>query len=257
MTTTNDVTSACPSCGRADSIDLSDGTRLCLNCRTEWDPKHPATMQLGIDARDELDTEDRIDTAEILRATTAADVLGPDLSPEETWRDHMGLQLVETEPSPLLGLFVTLPPDHAVEWLVIEDDGGALVKLRDSTGTETLVDRDMLALDVRYDDDDEGTTDATPSDDEPIVGVIASVASLVLTVGAEAVADDDDRTLLNPRIGWLPPPASDIPEVEQGAAYAVALLIKLFGLDRQQVLDIASNMMAGAAEVVAETETGQ
>ena len=255
MTAPEAVQLVCPECGRDDSIEMSDGTRLCLSCRHEWDPTQAPAESPRVPAPPVLDTDDRLDTADILRATSIEDVLAPPMSAAELVAEHTGVQPADELPADLEGRFVVWTMDTNEPGLVIDQPRPGAVLVAKADGSE----HEWPRVELRVLTDDEvrewGARGGAPGDDEPLVPVIATVASLVLTVGLEAVPDDDASPLLNPRIGWLPPPASDIPEVEQGAAYAVAILVRLFALDREAVAEVASNLMAGAAESANETET--
>lgn len=253
MTQTTPNTMACPECAADDSIELALGERLCLACRHEWNPLVDAAVRAVEPYVEHVQRSDDPDIARVLSATTPDEVLTEPLTAAERIAEHTGVEPAD-DADPLLGRFVRIV-GYTDLALVVETgvDGGRAVIEWASGIRSTFPTTDLSALT----DEEVNEHNATPAvdvdDDGPIVGVIATIASLVLSVGAEAVAGDEDRTLLNPRIGWLPPPASDIPEVEQGAAYAVAILIRTFNLDGNVVIEIAQSLMAGAAAEAAET----
>lgn len=76
------LTPDCPKCGKADSIDLDNGERLCLNCRNEWDPHRAHALPAAAFAPQAATLADKYDIAAILSASTPEEVLGvPPLPP--------------------------------------------------------------------------------------------------------------------------------------------------------------------------------
>lgn len=242
----------CPACGRDDAIDLDSGDKLCLNCRNEWNPRVAATTTQVAVPPPVLDADDRIDVADILAATSIEDVLAPALTGEELMRDH-GMHVVHLpKADDLLGKFVECDQDGRVG-LVAATEGDSHIEVEFDTGGRLwLAVHDVTVMPDDYEPTTSEEGNEGDADNAPHVPTIATVASLVLVVGCEAVADDEERSLLNPRIGWLPPPASDIPEVEQGAAYAVATLIRFYGLPKEEIMAMAASLLAGATQRVVE-----
>lgn len=72
--------------------------------------------------------------------------------------------------------------------------------------------------------------------------VVRVVAAMMIRAGL-AIEPDGDRLHL-PSRGWAPPPATGSPEVEYGAALAVQALVYAFDLDREQVDQIATQLMS-------------
>lgn len=72
--------------------------------------------------------------------------------------------------------------------------------------------------------------------------VVKTVAGLMIQAGL-AIEPDGDRLTL-PTRGWAPPPATGSPEVEYGAALAVQALVYAFDLDREQVQQLAAQLMS-------------
>lgn len=243
---TLDQSHACPSCGRDDSIDLDGGGHLCLACRHEWNPADvPASSLAALD----LDPHDFSRAAmllELSRAQSPLQVFGAFRHDALDTADVTAVAEYVAPQGDWAGMFVERKRGGRV-LLVITDDGGDTIECENERSKRVTVRRD----DVRLLGPELGTPDATAdtpvtTDDEPFQPTIFAVAALALTVGAQAVADDEDRSLLSPRIGWLPPPANEVPEIEQGVAYAVATLISRFNLDRAQVLAIAGSFMTSA-----------
>lgn len=253
MTTTETGLPPCPQCGKADSIDLDDGKRLCLICRNEWNPAtavyHEGFAPLPI----LVPTDERGDILEILHAPTAEDVLGP---PTVPWSTQDQLQAyIETTGD--------VTADWTEKWvrtaggdvlLVLEDMGDGMFYGADVGGDEYQLQK----ADVTYLGDEpigpgETVAESPTGEDEPVYPAILAVAGLALTVGLEAVSEDPEEGFTHARIGWLPPPANQIPEVEQGVAYAIAALIRIFGIDRAEVEKLAANLLTGA-EGGTETE---
>lgn len=254
MTATQANTTTCPECNAADSIDLAGGLRLCLQCRNEWNPAHvqatpppPPAPTLVLNERGET-------VAAILHSDTADDVLrGP--ADDEAHEAHDEVHDDDDdEASEYLGQW-GVTNDTDTLYLCIGTYASGVVDLQAENGNvRTGVDPAGLTW---YGDEPPTLRAHDGADDdtsEPLVGVIATIASLVLTTGVASVGDDEDRTLLNPPTGWLPSPASDIPEAEQGAAYAVAILVRTFNLDTVAVLAIAQSLMAGASASTTESE---
>lgn len=254
MTNVQATSSTCPKCGVDDSIDVGATDRLCLSCRNEWDTTKqryepapvvdaPAVRRSGADV-----------VAEIMASESIEAVLTPDLDAAELLRDHGIDYPTDNEPPSLVGHFVRDLVEGDVLLVVDDDDANALV-CETVTGKRTLLGVDRIAdLGTEAPAAASDTPRGDVGDEGPLVGVIATIASLCLTTGVASVDDDDERTLLNPPTGWLPPPASDIPEAEQGAAYAVAILVRTFNLDTSVVLDIARSLMAGATASTTESE---
>ena len=246
MTTTPTRTVQCPDCGGVDAIDLSDGRWLCLNqeCRCEWDPRE---LPMAPPARESEATFTASPSlARVLNASDADEVLR---APAEELAYLGGAHEPARGGPDWTGLFVRYER-MGVNALVVEDKGGARLELQGEDGTtykcmrsscviigDTL---DPMALD---------RPDHVPTDDDgaPIAATILATAGLTLTVALDAIDNAEDGGVGNPRIGWLPPPCNDVPEVEQGVAYACAFLITTWGLDTNEVRTLAANLLQGAS----------
>lgn len=244
----------CPECAKPDSVDLGDGNRLCLGCRHEWNPADPELVARHKAAALEHERQARVDTvlgpdpADHLADALEAAVASPD---ELDGDDGTG------EPVPdWSGKFVrdTLHPDRGV-LLVTVDDGGRGLELQDSRGVGYIASRDACTY---LGDDPAGPgVDVTEGGDAgivPLAPVIFAVAGLALEAGVDSVGEGPDPELYDPRIGWLPPPCDGLPEAEQGIAYAVAILIRHFDLDRETVRQLAAGLLLMAQGPETETE---
>ena len=254
MSATEITLTSCPSCKAADPVDLGDGHLLCLACRNEWDPKDPALL-----------AEHRAAALAHERDELVAAVLGPDPGdrigdPEEApTLPSAGSEIPPGTPGPpsyWSGKFVrdTLHPDRGV-LLVVEDDGTRGLELQDSRGVGYIASRDALTY---LGDDPTGPGEDVTEGDAPgfvpLASVIFAVAGLALEAGTDAVGEGDDPELYEPRIGWLPPPCDGLPEAEQGIAYAIAILIRHFDLDREIVRQLAAGLLLTAQGPESETE---
>jgi hypothetical protein len=236
----------CPECHKADAIDLSNGDWLCLQCHHEWNPA---------DVPPELPSVDSIlgpgdpELPGITPVPEVPRVAGwAEREPELTSAGREAASGTGEQAPDWSGLFVrdTLHPERGV-LLVVDDDGGPGLELQGSdpaasyiAGRETC---EILAL------PDEGIAmPGAPVSDagEPLAPVILAIAGLTLEAGADSVGDDAERTLYNPRIGWLPPPCDGVPEAEQGVAYAVAILIRHFDIPNELVRQLAAGLLTGA-----------
>lgn len=249
------VTPDCPQCGKADAIDLDSGDRLCLNCRNEWDPKRKHAMPTTAFEPEATRLQDKYDIAQILNAPTVADVLG---TPPRDIVDMAVINKQLPEGAPPIEEW----PEQFVRTsggdvlLVTEVMPNGLIRGRDRWGTEYEVgwwtvtylgDDPAEALDMS------GVVGEVSA--EPVIPAVLAVAGLALTVGLQAISEDEEVGLTHAPIGWLPPPANECPEAEQGVAYAIALLIRIFGIDKEQVAKLASNLLVGSeAGIVPEGE---
>lgn len=251
-----DAMPICPSCKATNSVDLEPPIRLCLECRAEWNPAEVVpTLDELVDAElgpDEATTPlpgfpggDPV-PAEVVQAA------------REAWDARPGPDGTVTPPSDWSGFFVrdTLHPERGT-LLVTVDDGGEGLELSDSNGRSYVAGRSTMDF---LGDEPIGPGELVAGQEGaeliPLAPIIFAVAGLALEAGVDAVAEDGERELYNPRIGWLPPPCDGVPEVEQGIAYAVAILIRHFDLDSALIRQLASGLLIGA-EAGTESETDQ
>lgn len=243
----------CPKCSSADQLAMQGDVWLCLDCRHEYNASDGLAAERGESAQgDGIMSTDPV-MASVLAAQTADEVLAvqvqaildlPDDDDEEPHVEHV---------AHWAGQFVRHVQDHEV-FLCVEDDGGDHIAVQGETGGVVPVRRSNYAL-LDYDPDALApvTGAETVSEDQPFDPAIFAVAALAITQGLACLAMDEEQTLLNPRIGWLPPPCNEVPEVEQGVAYAIALLVRTYQLDRDGVEQIAATLMEGAQAPESET----
>lgn len=246
----------CPKCGNADSITLDAGERLCLSCRNEWNPATVSYAPTETTHEHLVAVGQRAIVGAIMDAPDTAEVLAMFND-----NDHADADVIpfvrgeESDAADWSDSFVRTDSNAVV--LVLHDDGGGILTVQTAAGlsydivksTATFIGDEPLAAGEGID---------AIGIDEPMPQTILAVAGLCLTVALECVPDsaDADQSVGNPRIGWLPPPCDQVPEAECGTAYAAALLISIFGLDREQVAKLAANLLTGA-ESGGETETEQ
>lgn len=237
----------CPGCGKRDVIELGGDSWLCLECRTEWSGNSVTLSDIATQLTTAIPAHRKEDIDDILNAGSAEEVLGP-----------VAIDLIETEE----GIYSVADPGHMREdwtgrfakthggdiFLVLEEmpDGVLIGEDREGQSYTILKDKCTLqpegAVDVTDDISEIGT-----GENEPIIPAILAIAGLALQVGLQAITEDDKAWFNAARIGWLPPPANDIPEVEQGIAYAIACLIHIFGIPKDEVEKLSANILLGAS----------
>lgn len=251
------LTPDCPQCGKADSIDLDSGDKLCLNCRNEWDPKRKHAMPSTAFEAEAATLTEKYDIAQILNAPTVADVLGtPAGTPGEVWEARAASHVPPHGGHDWTDQFVRTRGGDVI--LVTEDEGYGTLKGRDRWGTEYEVSKN----DCTYIGDDPAealdlSQVVGEVSTEPVIPAVLAVAGLAITVGLQAISEDDSVGLTHAPIGWLPPPANECPEAEQGVAYAIALIVRIFGLDRAEVSKLAANLLVGSESGIVQEGEGQ
>lgn len=256
MEQAQNVDYVCPSCGKVDSIDLSDGQRLCLQCKNEWKPGAAPAVVETVPTFDGTAGPVRNVVERILAASDSGAVLTPDDDDDDTPDNVLPFAAPTREvPADWCGYFARTP--EGVVIVVTVDEGGSLITGVDAeTGEHTVLKSECVFVGDDPVGPGEVVHDSAPADDDPNVPTIFAVAGLALTVALECVPDDSNAMLTQPRIGWLPPPCDQVPEVEWGVAFAIANLVRIFGLDKGEVAKLAANMLTGA-EAGTETETEQ
>lgn len=255
MTTVEHAPPQCPSCGQSDAVDLSDGSWLCLQCRNEWVPGAPDTSRPSGAPASPDDFTLSPTLRAIFDAPDAAAILAA--PSEHGYDDTPDVKRERTGAPDWSGLFVRYER-MGIVCLVVEDNGKSRILIADNDGHEYRVNRSSCVLlgDSLADFAQPPTTgDDSADNDAPMVGTILATAGVTLTVALDALDAAGEGEPANPRIGWLPPPCNDVPEVEQGVAYAAILLITTWGIDREEVRKLAANLLAGAGTTTGTENT--
>lgn len=224
MTTETETTSACPRCNSTAGMALSSGARLCFECRYEWTGDGaPATI-----------TE-----PPFVPTMTADDVLGPPDSELEA-------RAAEARLDAMVGTLVRLEGGQLGMIRGFPDDDHAEIEIHYESGERetTVVDFNDITATANI-------PDAAPVvDDETqrqIAGAVATCAGMILQAALETITTEGDRTVVNiPPTGWLPRDTDAWAVVEQGAAYAAAILVYAHELDREIVAGIAADLIDNA-----------
>lgn len=242
----------CPSCDSANVVELVPGEALCFDCRAEWNPNNPPERKpLPVIEPVQVHTTPATPD-DVLHALDVADVLAP----------RAGVVTAPHAPTTPVALndlvngwegrFVSVRGLKRA-LLVVADEGGDTIVCENDHGKETVRERSHCTL---LPDVGESQPAASAQDIDAPEGalspIILTVASLCITVGLQACGDRDTLTIYNPRIGWMPPPCDGLPEAEQGAAYAVAMLVQAFALDRGEVAILAGQLLG---EVITDNES--
>lgn len=119
----------------------------------------------------------------------------------------------------------------------------------EATGAAPISDPDPAVQTGK--DNEHGAAPAPPNEGGPNFGALKLIIGLTLRAGLASL--DANNNPVEPPTGWMPPPASDIPEVEAGAAMAVALMIRTFGIDHADVIALTKQFL----DTDNETETTQ
>ena len=243
----------CPKCGSSDQLAMQGDVWLCLDCRNEYNAADGLAAERANSAPARSDEEHSSDVERVLHAATADEVLAvqvqaildlPDEAPEDGDEEHV---------FHWAGQFVRRIGTDDI-FLCLEDELGESIAVQGEDGPVIPVHRRNYEL-VGFDPDALAPVVGaeTVTEDQPFDPAIFAVAALAITQGLACLGTDEDQTLNNPRIGWLPPPCNQVPEVEQGVAYAIALLVRTYQLDRDGVEQIAATLMEGAQAPESET----
>jgi len=259
----------CPKCGVFDAIEQSSGKHLCLACMYEGEFVHRGgeTLAVAPDAvidvdgtildtvpplvpdTEDPDDDDGEDHARVLRSISDnggvlahVDNVGGDID------DATVAATPLAEPAPIkAGTFVHVEPLNRDGLVVDDDDKDSLVVEFPTGKRKTLARVDCAPI-----GDEDVITDrhgmaGHAVNETMLTEVMFAIASAILTAGADCVNDDDDRTFSAPSYGWAPPPANEVPEMELASAYAIAILIRHYDLDSNEVRTIAANLMTLAS----------
>jgi len=232
------VSTECPRCHWLQGVDLTDGIRLCFNCRNEWRPADVAADELVLGAILGYVTWEDYAIGE-----TAAGRLAPQhpAAGPPAGGDQASPSPVAAGGDPLLGLKVQLVGKRAT-WAQgegagviydLDDDGNALVHGDD--GIDYTLDPDEL-------DPVEDVPEVIELDAEQAaeLGALQKLyAAAALKAGLATLAPEGAPfQWLTPPTGWLPTDPETWLGVELGIAYAVAVLIDHWELDRSMVQEL-------------------
>lgn len=210
----------CPQCLVANSVELTDDLRLCLACRHEW---HPSVTD-----------------GPLTDSTTAPGPVGvPALVvvPEVAEAADIEAQVARAR-SMFVGATVVVH-DLEVEGTIVEVHDAGTARVEFGSG---------YYVDVYP--DDFSVVEPAPIDDRTaqiMAETYLAVAAQVVRAGAETIEErDGTRRLTLAPSGWLPFKGDEIPVVEHGASYAVAVIATLYGMSKQDLLSIADRLEASA-----------
>lgn len=248
MTQTTTAGTTCPQCGAAETVAMSDGTRLCLSCRNEYDPttappfaqaQLPPALEPVSPPGDNVDAQNA--TAPQGAPTAVGDVLGP---PAEIVAEREAQAALDA----MIGTQVVLEGGQVARVRGFPDDDHMTVSTNDDDKMSEWFDVDLNDV-VRSVDTAPVVVDVDDDTARALAAVNVAVAGLVLRAGVATLAGDDDNVqLITPPTGWLPLDADALPALEQGVAYAVAVLLFTFKIDREMVAEIATQLMADSQD---------
>lgn len=228
MTATDWVFSQCPACRHDNSVELDGATRLCLNCRHEW---NSATTTGPLATAPMLDN--------VIAPPTLAVV--PDPPAVDGWANYLS-----EARSKLVGAKAVYH-DAGAEGTITEitDDGFAVLEF--GSGFQVFLLPNEFTV-----------TAADVIPDEKIAALASvdmAIAAQVVRAGIAAIETvGDERRLTLAPDGWLPDDAGIMPVVEHGASYAVAIIAINAGISAETLagmadeLDKAAEAAKGASE---------
>ena len=246
MTTDTPTVAACPTCGATTGVAMSDGTRLCLGCRHEWNPH---AVPAGPTSTQAAPTTAEAAAGPVRRVADvtgpAGDVTGPDdvLGPPPS---EVAARAAQAELDALIGTDVILEGGQRATLVGFPDDDHAEVRLYGADDDATTVTVDVGDVE-RSVDVAPPALDVDAPTAEALARVNMAVAGLVIQAGLSAIAGEyPNAELITPATGWLPIDADGLPALEQGAAYAIAFLVHAFSIDREMVGAIATMLLTDA-----------
>ena len=235
----------CPECGHDNGVNLADDNRLCFDCRHEWNPADVDWQAVSLLQKLSADApSDAMETmalgTEALTGTVIPERLPPseptDIDPTTEWetiKERLETQLVGREITWNKG-------DMGGTVYAINDDGEA--EIHGADGIDYTLDANELdpILDAPELVDMDAETVAALGSAQLVM------AGLALSAGLRTVAPEGARNpLLPPPSGWLPNDKDSIPIIESGVAYAVAMLIYFFQLDKGQLQELVDSWAPG------------
>ena len=248
-----DVQTICPYCGADALIDLTERV-LCGNCRKEWAADSPpSVLDAGRELVGDIDTAlagidlDATVRPEAMPNTeTLDDVLG---APDDVAAADAGQAALDE----LIGTQVVLEGGQVATIVDFPDDDHIRVEFR--SGDDVIEWRNVDMGDVvrsvlpapEQVDVDEPTAEA-------LARANATVAILALRAGLATLDFGTDPVgIIQPPDGWLPDDPGMLPTIEQGVAYAVAVLVAGLHLPADLVESIVEGL-ASYAQQGTETE---
>jgi hypothetical protein len=248
MNTDAPTTVACPTCTSTNGVPMTDGTRLCLDCRTEWNPAESPPLRVAPTRADDGGevTPEVAPPAQLPNATEGAphEAESAEAAPTAIDTAEAGEAALEA----LVGTMVILEGGQLATIVDFPDDDHVRVYVGsdpDDLTTEVVSLGDV----VRSVDAPPPVADVPDETAAALAKVNMAVAGLVIRAGLSAIAGEyPNAELITPATGWLPLDTEGLPAVEQGSAYAVAFLVHAFSLDREIVGAIADTLLTDAQQ---------
>lgn len=216
----------CPQCGASNGTNLSDGRRLCFECRHEWNPDDVPAIVVG-DA--------------VVPAPNIDAVLGP---PADVLAEREAQQRLDG----LIGTFVILEGGQLARIEAFVDDDHVTVSLGgpgDDEREETVSFSDI----VRSVEPQAAPAEVDTETARQLAAANSACAGMILQAGLATVQREDGRSVVvQPPTGWLPKNSKAWAVVEMGAAYAVGVLVHAFELPADQVAAMAAELIDNAEQ---------
>lgn len=247
----------CPACGKAGAVSLSNGIRLCVHCRNEWDPNDlpdvtPApVVALRAVPDSPIVLPQQCPACGQVMTLDAGDVYH---CPNEHDPEHVAyyggavLALDTPAPDPLASILNDPDPIGAMRAQLVGRE--AVVHDLAATGTIESIGDDGNArvvfgsgYFVEVGPDDITLTELpapTPTMDEDQQEALAAtsltiVAQIIRAGQACFVIEDGVRVVGPSPNGYLPDDPDVLPMLEWGAAYTVASLVEAWGITDEQL----------------------
>lgn len=207
--------SACPNCASRNTTIGGSGAAMCLDCATMWDPADapaPSVLAAAIDPTVDLERD-----LEALQAEVDADAA-------QLLADLVGN--VATLEGGQTGEVVAFDPNDDV---IVRLDSGDLVHV--PLGDVTAMRAPVVIPDPVATPDD---VDSAPPD----MLLALTLAQTIIRAGCESVHGSGEHVTPGvPPVGYLPADPELHAVVERSAGLAVGMLIEMFELDVDQILE--------------------
>lgn len=231
MTVADTAHPACPSCQSVNSMITADGTALCFDCTRKWRPGEVSSNGESWQ-REAVDHHNaQVAANDAIGASLDAEPVSPALHVVDTEPVEAGRITPQDALDSMAGLNVILEGgQHAVIEGIIDAER-CLVILDDGRRAEvTLGDIERAIPDPEHVDDV-----VIHMDDDVAAQFNAAVlatAELIIKAGVATIGGTGaDMAIVPPPRGYLPDTDDAMPMVEQAAALAVAMLIRMAMLD--------------------------